>query len=102
MKGFHASSQPLQNRISNALHTVQDRVAQTIFAPLAPSLRGTRQRVGLGLTAALILGYVIFLGIYLSRLQQSLGTHAEDLGIMDQVLWNTTHGNFWHQTICDP
>jgi uncharacterized membrane protein len=102
MKGFHASSQPLLHRVSITLYAFQDRLTQTLFAPLAPSLRGTRQRVGLGLTAALILSYVIFLGIYLARLQQTLGTHAEDLGIMDQVLWNTTHGNFWHQTICDP
>ena len=28
-------------------------------------------------------------------------TNAEDLGIMDQVLWNTVHGRLLHQTICN-
>jgi uncharacterized membrane protein len=28
-------------------------------------------------------------------------THAEDLGIMDQAIWNTIHGQVLHQTICN-
>lgn len=69
--------------------------------PLGPSRRGRWQRLGLGCTLAMMLGYVVLFYLYLFQLHKALGTHAEDLGIMDQVLWNTAHGHFWHQTICN-
>ena len=42
--------------------------------------------------------YFIF---YLSMLHAAYLTHAEDLGIMDQALWNAAHGRLFHQTICN-
>ena len=43
-------------------------------------------------------GYFI---LYLTRGHEAYLTNAEDLGIMDQALWNTVHGQFLHQTICN-
>ncbi len=50
------------------------------------------------LAAALFSGFFI---VYLTGLQSAYLTHAEDLGIMDQAMWNTVHGNLLHQTICN-
>lgn len=50
------------------------------------------------------LAAVFFSGFYityLSGLQDAYLTHAEDLGIMDQAIWNTVHGHILHQTICN-
>lgn len=50
------------------------------------------------------LATVLFSGFYityLSALQDAYLTHAEDLGIMDQAIWNTAHGHMLHQTICN-
>ena len=52
--------------------------------------------VQITLTAMLLLS-----GLALG-LHDTLQTPGEDLGIMDQVLWNTVHGHFMHQTICNP
>ena len=42
--------------------------------------------------------YFIF---YLTGRQDAYLTNAEDLGIMDQAIWNTLHGHLLHQTICN-
>ncbi len=55
-------------------------------------------------TALVILVTLLFAGffiLYLTRLQDAYLTHAEDLGIMDQAIWNTLHGQFLHQTLCN-
>src|SRR5262249_19241672 len=67
-----------------------------------PSAGGRGSRVALLAVVVLILGYVVVGSLYVIGLQNTFGTKAEDLGIMDQVLWNTVHGNFMHQTICNP
>jgi len=38
---------------------------------------------------------------YLTHLQTTYATNAEDLGIMDQAIWSTVHGQILHQTICN-
>ena len=38
---------------------------------------------------------------YLIELHAAYGTNAEDLGIMDQAIWSTMHGQILHQTICN-
>jgi len=52
------------------------------------------------ITIAVLLfsGYFI---LYLTTRHDALLTNAEDFGIMDQAIWNTTHGNMLHQTICN-
>ena len=63
----------------------------------------TRYRVWLiAATGLAIAGYTVLFTMYSVSLHASLQTHAEDLGIMDQVLWNTSHGHFMLQSICNP
>src|SRR5437588_1208438 len=50
------------------------------------------------LAAILFSAYFIF--IHLGR-QSAYLTPAEDLGIMDQAVWSLTHGQLFHQTICN-
>jgi len=50
------------------------------------------------LLALLFAGYFIF---YLTGRQDAYLTNAEDLGIMDQAIWNTLHGHLLHQSICN-
>jgi uncharacterized membrane protein len=50
------------------------------------------------LATVLFCGYFI---LYLIQGHEAYQTNAEDLGIMDQALWNTVHGQFLHQTICN-
>lgn len=58
--------------------------------------------MGLVIVGLLCLAYSLFFSNYMLTLHTALGTNAEDMGIMDQVFWNTLHGHFWHQTICNP
>ena len=62
----------------------------------------TANRWGLALVALAALIYTIVLSLYCLGLHAAFRTHAEDLGIMDQVLWNTAHGHFMLQSICNP
>ncbi len=50
------------------------------------------------LLTLLFSGYFIF---YLTVRQNAYLTNAEDLGIMDQAIWNTLHGHLLHQSICN-
>ncbi len=67
-----------------------------------PYTGGRGSRITLLAVAVIVLAYVVVGSLYVIGLQNAFGTKAEDLGIMDQVLWNTVHGNFMHQTICNP
>ena len=49
------------------------------------------------LTLALV-GYAIFFSVQLYLHYHSFGSRAQDLGNMDQAIWNTLHGNWFHQT----
>jgi uncharacterized membrane protein len=51
-------------------------------------------------TVAVVLFCSYFI-LYLTTRHDALLTTAEDLGIMDQALWNLVHGNGLHQTICN-
>lgn len=57
--------------------------------------------VATALVAALALAFTLFFILYLTRLQDAFQTPAEDMGIMDQAVWSLTHGQLFHQTICN-
>jgi uncharacterized membrane protein len=59
-------------------------------------------RIGLCVVSGMMIAFTVIIYGYISNLHAALGTYAEDLGIMDQVIWNTAHGNFWRETICNP
>lgn len=47
------------------------------------------------------LAYALTLTLYMIGRNLTFATHAEELGIMDQALWNNLHGHFMTQTICN-
>lgn len=57
--------------------------------------------VAMGLVAALAAAFSVFYIFYLTRMQDAFMTPAEDMGIMDQAVWSITHGQLFHQTICN-
>ncbi|MGO8948839.1 MAG: DUF2079 domain-containing protein [Ktedonobacterales bacterium] len=67
----------------------------------APYDAGVPGRIALGLVACLVILYIVVMSGYVVGLQNAFLTSAEDLGIMDQVLWNTSHGHFMIQSICN-
>jgi uncharacterized membrane protein len=77
------------------------RVFVPTLSPLGPMPDGIMRYIGLGITLIAMALFVVIFAAYTYQLHNTLGTHAEDLGIMDQVLWNTAHGHFWQETICN-
>lgn len=68
----------------------------------APFETGPGGRYAFDAAFLLALTYSIILTLFTIGRQDTFATHAEDLGIMDQTLWNTIHGSFMTQTICNP
>ncbi|MFL5627970.1 MAG: DUF2079 domain-containing protein, partial [Ktedonobacteraceae bacterium] len=54
-----------------------------------------------GVVALLTLLFSAYFILYLAGRHDAYLTNAEDLGIMDQAIWNTVHGQILHQTICN-
>ncbi len=48
------------------------------------------------------LAFSIFFILFNTGQHDAFLTHGEDLGIMDQALWSVWHGQFFHQSICNP
>ncbi len=57
--------------------------------------------LAIGIVAALALLFSGYFICYLTAQQDAFITNAEDLGIMDQAIWNTVHGHLLQQTICN-
>ena len=72
---------------------------ESLPEPYEPGRSG---HAALIVTLLLALAYAITLTLFTFGRQDTFATHAEDLGIMDQALWNTIHGHFMTQTICNP
>ncbi len=87
--------------LSELWHQIRRQFTAYASPTLRVPLVGRANRIGLGLTLLLAAVYTVVLLTYGFQMQRAYGTHAEDMGIMDQVLWNTVHGHFWHQTICN-
>lgn len=60
-----------------------------------------RSWVALGIVGLLAALYAAYFITYMVSLHNAYLTHAEDLGIMDQAIWNIWHGPLLHQTICN-
>src|SRR5215469_18787342 len=71
------------------------------FSELPPSPKGRWPRIALVLLWALVLAFIVYFTAYTWALFEALRSNAEDMGIMDQALWNTVHGALLHQTICN-
>ncbi|MBF6591897.1 MAG: DUF2079 domain-containing protein [Ktedonobacterales bacterium] len=57
--------------------------------------------IGLLIITLGALAYVVLWSAYLFQKHDALRTGAEDLGIMDQVIWNTAHGRLMYESICN-
>ena len=79
-----------------ALDRIRDR-----YPPLPPARRDRSGRVAFWVVVAMALAFVLYFTLFLWAKQDAFQTNAEDLGIMDQALWNTLHGAILHQTICN-
>ncbi len=71
------------------------------YPELPPPLEGTGARVAFWSVVACAAAWVIFYTVYLWATHDAYLTHAEDMATMTQALWNTTHGAFLHQTVCN-
>jgi len=71
------------------------------YPELPPMPEGPLARACTIAVAALAVAFVAFFCAYMFARHDAYLTHAEDLGIMDQALWNTLHGAPLHQTICN-
>jgi uncharacterized membrane protein len=72
------------------------------FYPQPKPLPRTRSFwIVFGLVTLAVLAYIIYFNIYMMAKQNAFLTNGEDLGIMDQAIWNLLHGSMLHQTICN-
>jgi uncharacterized membrane protein len=94
---------PKARSLRERAQPLQERTAW-LFAPpdeLPPPLRGRATRLGWLVVGLAVAAFVVFFSRYLFALHDAYQTHAEDMGIMTQALWNTTHGAPLHQTVCN-
>ena len=71
------------------------------YPPLPPGPDGLWPRIAMCIVGLMAVVFAVFFSSYLFAQHDAFLTHAEDLGIMDQALWNTLHGAPLHQTICN-
>ncbi|HEX8994888.1 MAG TPA: DUF2079 domain-containing protein [Ktedonobacterales bacterium] len=71
------------------------------YPELPPPLKGPLARVAFWFVVGVAAVWVIFFTSYLWAVHDAYQTHAEDMATMTQALWNTTHGAFLHQTVCN-
>ncbi|MEO7000678.1 MAG: DUF2079 domain-containing protein [Ktedonobacterales bacterium] len=71
------------------------------YPALPPAPQGWLARISLALVALMAAAYALFFSLYLFARHDAYLTNAEDMGNMDQALWNTVHGAILHQTICN-
>lgn len=65
---------------------------------ISPTLKRYSPWVVLG---AAIVAYVAYVSFHTILNHRSLGTAAYDLGIQENILWNTVHGDFFMSTLMD-
>ena len=75
--------------------------ARDRYPALPPARKDRAYRIAFWIVVAMALAFVLYFTLFLWAKQDAFQTNAEDLGIMDQALWNTLHGAPLHQTICN-
>ncbi len=87
--------------ISMAWQRGYARWKRGVYAPPEPMAKTRSFWIAIGLVALAALVYSIYFCIFLTTKQDAFLTNGEDLGIMDQAIWNLLHGSLLHQTICN-
>lgn len=78
------------------------RLLRRCWYPAPEPLERTRMYwIALGMVTLAVVAFCSFFLLFLLTRHDALQTNAEDLGIMDQAIWTTLHGNILHQTICN-
>ncbi|WIG57612.1 MAG: hypothetical protein OJF49_000357 [Ktedonobacterales bacterium] len=72
------------------------------YPELPPARQGIAARIALAVVALLAVAFFLFFAFYMFAKHDAYLTYGEDMGIMDQALWNLAHGYGMHQTICNP
>jgi uncharacterized membrane protein len=72
-----------------------------LYPPSEPMPLSREFWVATGLVTLLVLLFAGYFILFLTGRQAAYYTSAEDLGIMDQAIWNILHGQVLHQTICN-
>jgi uncharacterized membrane protein len=72
-----------------------------LYPPAEPLPHTRTFWLATGLVTLLVVFFSTYFIFYLTGRQDAYMTNAEDLGIMDQAIWNTLHGSLLHQTICN-
>lgn len=92
-----SSSPSLMERLRALYVRISDRYP---FPKMPPAPRGNR--IALGAVGLLALAFVVYFVAFTWAKHDAYQTFAEDMGIMDQALWNLMHGFGLRQTICNP
>lgn len=87
--------------VSVAWQRMYARWKQGLYAPPERMAKNRDFWIAMGLVALAALAYSIYFCIFLTTKQEAFLTNGEDLGIMDQAIWNLLHGSMLHQTICN-
>lgn len=69
--------------------------------PTPPPLKGRGAHVAFWFVVACAAAYTAYIAAYAFATHDAWQTNAEDMGIMTQALWNTTHGALLHETVCN-
>ena len=86
---------------SMAWQRVYARWKRRLYPAPEPMTKTRDFWLAMGLVALAALAYSIYFCIFLTTKQEAFLTNGEDLGIMDQAIWNLLHGSMLHQTICN-
>lgn len=57
--------------------------------------------LAMGLVTLAAIAFSTYFIIYLVSMQNAFQLNAEDMGIMDQAIWSTIHGQVLHQSVCN-
>lgn len=57
--------------------------------------------LAMGLVTLAVAVFSTYFILYLVSMQNAFQMNAEDMGIMDQAIWSTIHGQMLHQTVCN-
>ncbi|MGZ3676397.1 MAG: DUF2079 domain-containing protein, partial [Ktedonobacterales bacterium] len=95
--------QPTAQTDAGAPRTKRSRLARILdrYPELPAAPTGRLAKICFAVVCLMAVAFVVYFAAYTFALHDAYLTFAEDLGIMDQALWNTVHGAPLHQTICN-
>src|SRR5215467_5400606 len=93
--------QKIVKSVSLAWRPLRSAWKKGLYPAPEPLARTYTFWIAFGLVVLAVLAYSIYFSLYLVAKQNAFMTNGEDLGIMDQAIWNLIRGSMFHQTICN-